>query len=68
MGRLRQVYVPEIVLRLHAVYCDVEGRDVAGAMDLACLVAAEERRLYQTMGDRLAEYVDALGRTGVYLA
>ena len=68
MNQLRRLYLPEIVLRLHAVYCDVEGRDVEAAMELACLVAGEERQLYETMGSKLASYVDELGRTGAYLA
>ncbi|ORY75418.1 nuclear pore protein 84/107 [Protomyces lactucae-debilis] len=67
MSQLRTLYLPQVVLKLHGVYCAQEARDMDAAMALAVLVSEQLTGPMQASG-LLESYVIELGRVGAYLA
>jgi hypothetical protein len=67
MAALRALYLPQVVLKLHGVYCAQEARDMDAAMQLAVLVSERLTEPMQASG-MLPSYVEELGRVGAYLA
>lgn len=61
------MYIPEVVLKLHAVYSASEGRDVASAMELAVLVS-NKLSIPMKLSGSLPTYVTELSMLGSYLA
>lgn len=66
MKNLRNMYIPEAVLKLHGVYSAHEGRDVEAAMNLAVLVSERLAEPMQKSGT-LKTYVTELSLLGSYL-
>ncbi|BFZ57606.1 Nucleoporin nup84 [Savitreella phatthalungensis] len=66
LHRIRTLYVPEAVLRLHGILAAQEGRDIPAAMELAVLVAGKLSEPMQRSG-KLAIYVKELSLVGHYL-
>jgi nuclear pore complex protein Nup107 len=75
LARIRQIYIPELILRLHFMFFDT--REVLGGeslrfiiVDLPILVADERYRLYLEFvtregGNRLKEYLEHVRRANI---
>lgn len=66
LSTLQIMYLPEVIMKLHAVYSAQEGRDVSLAMELAVVVADRYSEPMRKSGS-LAAYVTEVSLLGSYL-